>query len=372
MKRRAFKITGWLLALALGGFLVAASGIAPIKASAGHWPITEWFLRFGMHRSFSTHSLGVKVPSNLDDPNLIVKGATHYDFGCRSCHGSPGTRQPRIARQMTPKPAYLPSKLPDWKPAPLFSLIKHGVKFTGMPAWPTQQRDDEVWAMVAFLQALPQLDETGYQRLVNGEPTPTAPIQTLSPTATEQQIPAAINRTCGRCHGTEGLGRDTTVFPKLAGQRSVYMKKTLEAYARGTRHSGIMGPIAAGLSEEIIRELSDYYAQLSRPAPAAQNAASNAEMIALGRTIAQEGIPHARVPACVECHGPRGSRTKDAYPLLAGQPAEYLVLQLELFKEEKRGGSSYAHLMHEVAPHLKPEQMRAVAAYFESLPLSER
>jgi hypothetical protein len=57
-----------------------------------------------------------------------------------------------------------------YTPEQLFSIVKHGIKFTGMPAWPVQQRDDEVWAMVAFLRRLPDLDAAGYRRLAYGEP----------------------------------------------------------------------------------------------------------------------------------------------------------------------------------------------------------
>lgn len=53
--------------------------------------------------------------------------------------------------------------------------------------------------------------------------------------------------------------------------------------------------------------------------------------------------------------------------LKIGQHTDYLVLQLELFKKGDRGGSPYAHLMRPVAARLKPEQMRDVAPYFESL-----
>jgi hypothetical protein len=57
-----------------------------------------------------------------------------------------------------------------YTPEQLFSIVKHGIKFTGMPAWPVQQRDDDVWAMVAFLRRLPDLDAAGYRRLAYGEP----------------------------------------------------------------------------------------------------------------------------------------------------------------------------------------------------------
>lgn len=359
---------GALIGLAFLGFLVAASGIIPIKASSGHWPITEWLLKFGMHRSFATHSLGVKVPP-LEDPALVLKGATHYDFGCRSCHGSPGTRQPRVAQHMTPPAPDLQPMIRNWNAAELFTLVKHGVKFTGMPGWVAPKRDDEVWAVVAFLQKLPELDRAGYERLVHGEPTPTAPIQTLAPTATERPVPEAVNRSCVRCHGHDGLGRGSSAFPKLAGQKREYLEESLLAYATGRRASGIMQPLAAGLTEEVIRELAAYYAGLPGGPRAA--ATTDAALLAQGRDIAENGVPARRVPACVECHGSAGRRTRPVYPLLHGQPAEYLELQLELFRQGARGGTEYAHLMQHVAPHLTAEQSRAVAHYFASLAVPE-
>jgi cytochrome c553 len=366
MKKWMLRIVGLLAALAVGGFLVAASGIIPIKASSGHWPITEWLLRFGMHRSFATHSLGVDAPPNLDDRDLIVKGATHYEIGCRSCHGSPGTRQPRIAQAMTPPAPDLPRLIGNWEPEQLFSLVKHGVKFTGMPAWPAQERDDEVWAVVAFLRKLPGLDAAAYRELAHGPSVPTAPIQTLAATATAPSLPIAVRQTCARCHGADGLGRDSGAFPKLAGQRREYLENALLAYARGDRPSGIMEPLAAGLDQAAIRDVAAYYAGLPPP-PAAQPATPpSSELIELGRRIAHDGIAARRIPACIECHGPAGHRTKPSYPSLSGQPAGYLELQLELFKEGKRGGSPNAHLMQHVAPHLTAEQIRAVALYFEN------
>jgi cytochrome c553 len=182
---------------------------------------------------------------------------------------------------------------------------------------------------------------------------------------------------CARCHGREGLGRGTGAFPKLAGQRSEYLVNALRAYAKGARHSGIMEPVAAVLSDQLIQNLARHYAD-SDPSLGRLNPPRNATValndqllveIARGEEIAKRGIPARRIPSCIECHGPKGSRTKPAYPSLAGESADYLVLQLNLFKDQKRGGSEYAHLMAKVAPRLKPEEMRAVAQYFESLPM---
>ena len=83
--------------------------------------------------------------------------------------------------------------------------------------------------------------------------------------------------------------------------------------------------------------------------------------------IAHQGIPSQRVPSCVDCHGPNSTQRNAAYPRHAGQHADYLVLQLELFKGDQRGGSAYASLMRPIASRLTTEQMRDVAAYYASL-----
>ena len=84
-------------------------------------------------------------------------------------------------------------------------------------------------------------------------------------------MPRAVTANCARCHGVDGRGRGVGAFPKLAGQRSTYLLAALQAFARGARHSGIMEPIAAGLSLEEMRELALYYGTLPeqrrRPRP---------------------------------------------------------------------------------------------------------
>ena len=360
-----------LAVLAAGGFLVAASGIIPIKASSGHWAVTEWFLRFSMSRSTATHSLGVQAP-RLDDPAMILKGAGHYETGCRSCHGAPGRPQPRIAQAMTPKAPELAERIRESNPRKLFQVVKHGIKFTGMPAWPSQQRDDEVWAMVAFLVKYPELDDEGYRQLVHGEISPVPAMQTMAPPDIGPTPPQEVARTCARCHGVDGNGRGGEAFPRLAGQRREYLADALEAYAKGARHSGIMEPVAAGLTEELVENLATYYAELKpakaeRAAVAAEELRRADELWRKGEEIALRGIPAKRVPACVECHGPKGTRTKPQYPSLAGLSEGYIELQLKLFKDGQRGGGEYAHVMRQVAARLSDEDRRAAARYFETV-----
>ena len=357
IKRRLFEYALLFAALGVVGLLGAASGIIPIRASSGHWPVTRWFLEFSKTRSVSTHTIGMKVPP-LRDNALVMKGAGAYDLSCRPCHGSPDLHHPRVARAMLPQPPYLPERIQKRSAAELFYIVKHGIKFTGMPAWPAQGRDDEVWSVVAFLLELPELDAEAYRRLVRGEQPVTA-LQSLA------GIPGSVIETCARCHGLDGGGRGSSAYPRLAGQRRTYLFNAMQAFAEERRHSGLMEPVAVALSVRQMRNIAAYFSTISpRPSP---SRGTSPDAIMRGRAIASRGIAARKVPACADCHGPSPSRKNDAYPILAGQFADYLVLQLELFKSGRRGGSRYAHLMRPVAAGLTPEQIRDVALYYESL-----
>lgn len=353
----------FMAVMTLAGLLGAASGIIPIKASSGHWAITRWFLQFSKQRSVATHTLGMESPI-LDEPGLVLKGAGAYEMNCRACHGSPAVPNPRVAQHMTPRPPYLPSTVGNWESEELFYIVKHGIKFTGMPAWPARGRDDEVWAMVAFLQRFPSLKDEEYRRLVHGDALVSR--EAISIGGSESPEPRAVTMNCARCHGVDGLGRGLGAFPSLAGQQVAYLNMSMQAYAKGERHSGIMGPIAAGFSGDEMEEIARFYSALPKR-PSVLTMPEAASAIERGKVIAQQGIPSQRVPACVACHGPSDIPRNPIYPTLAGQYADYLVLQLELFKNENRGGTANAHLMRVVAPRLTSEQMRDVALYYASL-----
>lgn len=352
---------GLALAVALGlvGLAVVASGVIPVRASAGHWAVTDWLLHYAMRRSVGTHARATPPP--LDDPALTLAGAGHYDLACAPCHGSPSRPVPLVVRAMTPPPPYLPPVVSHWDSDELFEIVKHGVKFTGMPAWPSQQRDDEVWAMVAFLRVLPRLDAAAYRRLVDGERPVAADATPLLERLGTAPTEAVLQR-CASCHGSRGEGRGDGMFPALAGQRRGYLAASLDAYVRGARHSGVMQSAAIELTPAERGVLADYYAAL--PPPAGVPSADVAS-VARGAEIARHGLPTQRVPACEGCHG--DGRRNANYPRLAGQYARYLALQLALFAGERRGGTAYAGLMRVAARGLTPDQRRDVARYYASL-----
>lgn len=350
MKRKLLQAGAAGFFAIVGALAVVSSGIVPIKASAGHWAATSWLLRFAKERSAATHAaLADDVPP-LHDPGLVRLGAAHFDTGCAFCHGDPTRRPPVVPQGMLPKPPPLGERVSMYSDEELFQFVKHGIKFTGMPAWPAQQRDDEVHAVVAFLRALPRMSAARYVALARGP--------------AQDDAPAIVQTSCGRCHGAA----DADVVPKLAGQSRAYLELQLDAYARAARPSGIMQPVAAGLTEEAAADVAAWYARQPPVHAHAHGGRARADRaaVARGRAIAVDGIPARRVASCVDCHGPGGARRNPAYPVLAGQHAAYIENQLRLFVAGRRGGSAFAEVMHASAHALSPREIDDVAAYYAS------
>jgi cytochrome c553 len=334
---------------------VAWIGFFNVGASSGHWKATEWFLHFAMRSAVRTYALQVEVPSELPR-HAIQTAAGHFARGCAICHGAPGEPRSPAALRMLPQPPVLAQKIGEWNNAELFRIVKHGIRFTGMPAWPTQARDDEVWAMVAFLRALPTLEVQVYRQLAYGAGG--------APSLRALTIEQAVAE-CARCHGKDGGGRSATI-PVLAGQSEAYLLDSLHAFAEERRPSGIMALASNAVDKQHFPELARRYAAMKSVGP--PRPAPDPSLLEHALSIATKGIVAANVPACFGCHE-RPDRNPQ-YPYIAGQPSDYIKSQLELFRTGTRGGSRYSHLMAKVAKGLSDHDIAALANYFATLPAS--
>jgi cytochrome c553 len=338
-----FIIVAPLLALGVGW-----SGLMSVRASTGHWAVTDWFLHWVMRNSVETRALMVDTPP-LADAALVPGAAGHFQTGCATCHGSPAQSAPASVLAMLPPPPDLAKVVPQWTDAQLFEIVKHGVRFTGMPAWPAQSRDDEVWSMVAFLRKLPDMNADAYMQASG--------LHGIGHAGEVSPLPI----TCESCHAEARLS-DKSYIPRLAGQSQAYLLNALKAYAEKQRPSGIMEVAVGTLDKNSLPELASYYATQSR-APRSTTP-QDAELVEKGRVLAAAGRQADKVPACLSCHDKAGANP--AYPKLSGQNAAYLRQQLALFHAGTRGGSSFGHLMLDAAKGLKPEDIDALAAYFSS------
>lgn len=172
---------------------------------------------------------------------------------------------------------------------------------------------------------------------------------------------------CAGCHGANGMGNSAAGFPALAGQPAQYLDQQLYAFKHGNRRNGIMKGFATALNAADRKAIAAYYQGLPVVAPATL---PPAPADTTGATLAMQGAgagtSHA-IPACDSCHGAAGLGIAPEFPRLAGQSAAYLAAQLTDWRKGSRNGNNL-HLMRNVAVMLSPAQIKAVAAYFASLP----
>ena len=170
---------------------------------------------------------------------------------------------------------------------------------------------------------------------------------------------------CSQCHGFDGQGDPSGAFPRLADQSAFYLFNSLRNFATGRRPSEVMGPIAAELTLEQMRDVAAYFAS-RKDVPYPPGFEAEEQLIRQGNEIVMGETGDASLPACTTCHGPGVIGDAPLYPYLAGQLQPYVEHQLNLFKRGVRGGD-FLGVMHEIAAKLTDQQIQAVAAYVATL-----
>ena len=342
-------VAGFAFVAAAGAAFVF-SGAYNVAATQPHYALVWWLLDTVKRQSVKRHARA-KPPETLDEASLAFRGAGPYQDSCAPCHGPPGSALGALGEGLNPKPPDLRDSAGRWNAAELFWIAKHGVKYTGMPAWDWLYRDDEIWSLVSLMRRFPSMTAEEYRAW-------TAPPEV--PSAARTDAAALATRSCAMCHGAEGRGRGEV--PGLVGQRRDYIAASLRRYASGERPSGIMGPPARRLSDTEIEALAVYYAGAYKATPASVPEPADAARLQLGGVIAAAGSPG--VQACSACHDGSSAQAQSLVPKLAGQQRAYLILQLDLWRSGVRTDSP----MREIAAKLTPAQIKALAAYYANLP----
>jgi cytochrome c553 len=365
------------------------SGLISVGARAPHSALTTTLLHTAFTRSVAQNGGHLAVPADIDAPGRVALGAQTYAAVCSICHGSPGLGQNPIALSMRPSPQYLPAVVDQFTDAELAWIVENGVRFSAMPAWPAEGRQDETWSMVAFLKQFPDRAPEAYAQLTAPNPAASAqmplgriltPVETKMPRRSEPldeyswTVPAAgfggvrtgsdpLMR-CANCHGVDGRGSVTGGdAPNLTIQSADYLLAALRSYAEARRHSGFMQPQAATLSDDQMAALAAYFSQT--PRLAGGPATASPEVLERGHEIAVNGIADRNVAGCLTCHE-RGADEPDKglfFPSLFGQSETYLRRQLDVFAAGTRGTTGIYNPMHAEAHGMSEADRDAVAAW---------
>ena len=319
-----------------------------------------------MRNSVKTHAYGIEAPP-LDDADLVdarrrtfpqrlrllSRRARHADQSDRAAHAAAAARSRR--RRCAP-----------WSDRELFWIVKNGIKYTGMPAWAAQQRDDEVWAVVAFLRRLPSLDAQSYRELaLGGLPSPAA--ERARDRDERRPRPSAVGA-CARCHGAERQRPASALVPILHGQPAEFLTAALEAYAqrpaRKRHHAAGRGRSRAASDLE---RVARYYA--GSAAAAGRATCAPTRRCDRARTRAR------RAGRCRSTDSrlrrlPRRRRAADLSAPRRPERAPTWRTGCACGRAASRPAPDGEAIMAPIARALSDEQIDDVAAYFASLPAS--
>jgi mono/diheme cytochrome c family protein len=158
-----------LVLLAVAGALVYAGtggyDVAAVDPEPG-W--IDRALATVADRSVARHAAGIQAPP-LADPAMVRRGAALYGELCAVCHGGPGVKPSPIGMGLNPGPPDLVDSAREMPAHQIYWIVHHGIARTGMPAFGPGRGERDLWAVVAFVEALPRLSPEAYQEEVRGE-----------------------------------------------------------------------------------------------------------------------------------------------------------------------------------------------------------
>ena len=149
---------------------MVSSGMISVAADQLHQPMVYDFLETARMRSIANASKDIMVP-DLEKSEMISSGGADYQDMCAGCHLSPSVESTDFSAGLYPKPpnftkvTVVERYKTEAGAQQSFWAIKHGIMASGMPAWGATHDDDRMWAMVAFIRTLPELNADQYMML---------------------------------------------------------------------------------------------------------------------------------------------------------------------------------------------------------------
>jgi mono/diheme cytochrome c family protein len=108
-------------------------------------------------------------------PDAVAAGLAHFADHCASCHANDGSGNTAIGRGLFPRPPDMRSpETQQLSDGELFYIIEHGVRFTGMPAFGSDDGSsaEGSWQLVHFIRHLPALTAAEIEEMEGLNPAP--------------------------------------------------------------------------------------------------------------------------------------------------------------------------------------------------------
>lgn len=154
-----------IAAIIVSTIVLIFSGIFNVSAQREDPTLLRWLLVSTREASVEKRAQQIEAPV-LSAIGQVENGFRSYREMCAVCHTPPGGSKSPIAQGLNPSPPDLARvKEHAMSDSEVFWVIKNGIRMTGMPAWGRTHDDAEIWDIVAFVKALPNIDAAAYREL---------------------------------------------------------------------------------------------------------------------------------------------------------------------------------------------------------------
>lgn len=141
--------------------VVVAGAVATVRRgfSARDQPsaLETYVARTARRLAVPSRAKGQKNPFTRS-PELMADARAHFADHCAICHANNGSGNTEIGRNLYPKaPDMRLAQTQNLTDGELYYTIHNGIRLTGMPAWGTDEKDEDSWKLVLFIRHLPQL-----------------------------------------------------------------------------------------------------------------------------------------------------------------------------------------------------------------------
>ncbi|MCX7513821.1 c-type cytochrome [Frateuria hangzhouensis] len=175
---------------------------------------------------------------------------------------------------------------------------------------------------------------------------------------------------CTACHGEHGEGTpESGFFPRLAGKPAGYLARQIRNFQDGLRKYAPMEYTVRGLTPEYMHEIAEYFAAQRVPYEHSPVPRISKAMLDRGKTLATEGDPARKLPACAACHGTQLTGVEPDIPGLVGLPYDYISAQLGSWRTHTRAMVA-PDCMATIASRLSEADITAVSAWLATRQVS--
>jgi cytochrome c553 len=154
----------WAPLVAWGAVVFAVVGLfeyvtrIELKAIQPPGHAEEWLRPSFTHWAIQRRTARENIPTpppEFETSMSISAGRALYTADCASCHGSNENGPTAVGRGMWPSAVQLDSPTAQsFSDRELFSIVREGIRFTGMPGFAAVETDAQIWNIVDYIRTL--------------------------------------------------------------------------------------------------------------------------------------------------------------------------------------------------------------------------